>query len=111
MQVRLRGWGRDLGWRNLMSKDLSEIKVTDAEAARFYPVENEELWKSENNDNEVVQICLYKKVRVSLNGDYILEIAFTASDIIYMTWAIFRRKALYAFASALGQFESEPPLA
>lgn len=111
MEVRLRGWGRDFGWRHLMARDLSEVKIVDYAAGAYYPAENEELWKSVNNDNEITNICLYKKIHVSLNGDYILAVSLSASDIVYMTWAIFRRKALFAFASALGRFEKEPPLA
>jgi hypothetical protein len=54
---------------------------------------------------------LYKKVHLSLNGDYVFAITLTASDVIYMTWVIFKKKAIYAFASALGRFEKETPLA
>jgi hypothetical protein len=63
-----------------------------------------------NNENEITKICLYKKVNVIMNGSYVLGIEFTPSDIVFMTWAIFRSRALYAFASALGRFEIKPPL-
>ena len=130
MQIRVRGWGRDCGW----SKVMSEIPLTDIDVkkdsikecrpgldAALWSVDHEDgdttwhyvprvgsiLLTSNNKEGDVDYIFFATKEWIRLNGEYLLEIRFSSSDVIYMAWATLRRKSRAAFARAIGQFKQE----
>ena len=52
---------------------------------------------------------MVKRLRITLNGDYKLEIQLLPEDIMYMAWAVSKQQALYAFTKSFSEFGEEKP--
>ena len=54
----------------------------------------------------VTGINFKKRVPVNMNGNYILEIALSPADVVFLCWFAFRERALSALLRIFGEHEA-----
>jgi hypothetical protein len=104
MRVIMRGYYRDHGSFELAEEELDRM---DAEEDQAGCPEKRAVLLQVRENGTVTQLKYRRRVRVSMNGNYVLEVSLTSADAAKLCWLAFRNSALSALARLFGAFESE----
>ena len=102
MRVTMRGYFRDHGTWILAEDELTETWPVK----KYQGCPKEGLSLEYTEDNNIVSSLNFKKhVRANMNGDYILEVTLSATDVVFLCWFAFRKRALSVLLRLFGEHE------
>lgn len=107
MRASVRGWSRDRGRTILFDEELNDIVVI--ESISKYPWDGAVLENEKDEDGRTKYIEFTRRIRVTMNGEYMFQIRFTPSDILYLFWVSFRKRALGVFSKSFSKLEERYP--
>jgi hypothetical protein len=105
MRASIRGWKRDHGRTILFDEELEKIDSEDDVST--YPWDEAVLENEKDEDQRTEYIEFTRRIRVTMNGDYMFQLRFTPADIIYLFWLSFRDRALRVLSKAFSKYDQQ----
>jgi hypothetical protein len=103
LKITVCGWKKDHGSKTVADEDLSELRVeNDLER---YPADRAIIEMKSTPFESENYIRIVRRVEVSLNGAYMLDVRFSLSDVLFLFWTCFKGQTIETFGKATRHFK------